>query len=111
MNGLYATHSCDNRLCINPDHIRPGTQKDNMREAIERGRFYRGPKLGVQGERQHLSKLKAHQIPEIYHMQAPQRKIAKMYGVSQGTIKEIKKRRTWWHVDVGICDNLTGPAK
>jgi len=35
-------HACDNKLCINPDHIRPGTQKENVQEAVERGRFKHG---------------------------------------------------------------------
>lgn len=35
--GMYATHSCDNPPCCNPDHIRPGTPFQNFMEAIERG--------------------------------------------------------------------------
>lgn len=31
-------HRCDNSLCVNPDHIRPGTQKSNIRESVARGR-------------------------------------------------------------------------
>lgn len=31
-------HQCDNPLCCNPDHLRPGTQKQNRWEASERGR-------------------------------------------------------------------------
>lgn len=35
--GLWALHSCDNRRCVNPGHIRPGTSSENVREAWERG--------------------------------------------------------------------------
>lgn len=31
-------HSCDNPPCGAPEHLRPGTQADNMRDALERGR-------------------------------------------------------------------------
>lgn len=36
-DGLFVLHSCDNKRCINPDHLRVGTQADNMRDVSERG--------------------------------------------------------------------------
>lgn len=39
-------HSCDVKACVNPDHLLDGTQADNVRDAIERGRFiYRDPTI------------------------------------------------------------------
>lgn len=36
--GLKILHKCDNPPCCNPDHLAPGSQKQNMQECIERGR-------------------------------------------------------------------------
>ena len=35
---LLACHSCDNKWCVNPGHIFPGTQKDNMQDWTRKGR-------------------------------------------------------------------------
>ena len=36
--GMFILHSCDVPACINPDHLRIGTQRDNMRDKVGRGR-------------------------------------------------------------------------
>lgn len=36
--GMQVNHHCDVRACVNPDHLYIGTQKDNMRDACDRGR-------------------------------------------------------------------------
>lgn len=40
--GASALHSCDNPPCYNPDHLREGTQAENVRDAIDRERNHRG---------------------------------------------------------------------
>ena len=37
--GLVALHSCDVPPCVNPVHIRPGTQSENIRDSVAKGRW------------------------------------------------------------------------
>lgn len=38
--GRYALHSCDVKLCVNPKHLRWGTQADNIQDAVKRGQHF-----------------------------------------------------------------------
>lgn len=40
--GMVVRHTCDNPGCVNPEHLRIGTQADNLRDASERGRVRNG---------------------------------------------------------------------
>lgn len=38
-DGLLVLHSCDNRVCVNPEHLFLGSYRDNARDSMAKGRF------------------------------------------------------------------------
>lgn len=82
--GLNILHSCDNPACVNPAHLRSGSQKENLQDAVERRRM-------PYGEQKSQHKLKTEQVLKIRVDPRPNVQIAKEYGVSATLIGNIKK--------------------
>ena len=98
--GHVIRHKCDVRECINPEHLETGTHKDNVHDAIERSR-----RLPIKGEKNKNSKLKETDVIEIKkalrNKTHSNYKLAEIYGVSDMTIRKIKKGTMWAHVMEG----------
>jgi predicted XRE-type DNA-binding protein len=89
--GLQVCHKCDNKRCINPDHLYVGTHNDNMRDVansdVQKGEN-NGQAILTQSQ---VLEIKTH----IRERKIVYRKIAEMYGVSRQAIKDIASKRTW----------------
>lgn len=98
--GDFALHSCDNRLCVNPSHLRWGTQEDNVGDAVSRGR-HKMP--GLKGSAKNQSSLIESDVVTIRNVAdrktRTQTQLAEEYGVGIATISRIVNRKMWKHVE------------
>lgn len=97
--GLHVLHKCDNPECSNPEHLFLGTSKDNIRDAITKGRRYTGVK--PRGERHWKSKLDASQVIEIrrkYELGMSLASLGLDYSVYPTAIHKIVTRKLWRHL-------------
>jgi hypothetical protein len=124
-DGTVVLHRCDTRACVNTDHLLCGTQLDNMRDMVAKGRQAVGhrnghythpertargerhsskthPELILKGEDNPASKLTAEQVRDIRRRYKPgvisQQQLADEFGVCQGLIGFIIRRKSWRHI-------------
>lgn len=96
---LLVCHKCDNRPCVNPDHLFLGTWKDNETDCENKGRTR---KVGPKGIRSRHAKLTDAIVLEIRNRYAQggisYEAIGRSYGVTQSCIHGAISGRTWKHV-------------
>lgn len=86
---MVICHLCDNPKCVRPDHLKLGTQHDNVHDCIKKGR------------RRYVStprKLTIEQVREIRTLGATGisfRKLAICYSVAPSTISDIITGKLW----------------
>lgn len=109
--GLFVCHRCDNRACINPEHMFLGTQADNMHDAYAKGRTSTAPMVR-RGESHHGAKLTEADVLEMRRIydatpkngkwprgrHGLQRILAKRYGIGFGEVNYIVNRKSWTHL-------------
>ncbi|MBC2655511.1 HNH endonuclease [Pseudomonas sp. MSSRFD41] len=98
LDGLVIRHRCDNTRCIRPDHLIPGTDADNKRDAIERNRAARGEHHGN-------AKLTDAAVRLCRAMYIPRSRtlgthaLARKFGVSQYVISQAIRGLSWSHLN------------
>ena len=91
-DGFILCHSCNNRKCVNPWHLRQDTYKSNSIDMVI-------------ANRQRCQKLSVSQVIEIkkeleHYYRGQYKNLSDIYGVTPTAIQDIKAGRTWSHVKI-----------
>lgn len=86
----YILHNCHNPSCVNPNHLRMGTQKDNIQDQIH---------LGTNtGKNRLTAKLNPELVAYIRNSSTYYKDLAKEIGVSPYCVWDVLHYRSWTHV-------------
>jgi len=83
--GAYICHKCDTPACVNPDHLFAGSQADNMRDCVSKGRLTR-----PRGERHPRTKVSDATAMAILLDSGTGRQAAARFDVSYHTVAAIR---------------------
>jgi hypothetical protein len=107
VSDLVVCHHCDNPRCVNPAHLFAGTQSDNLRDAIKKGRMHppKSPQTQptMRGENHPEAKLSNADVRQIRKLlkagKLTQQEIGNQFGVSASNISLIKLGKKWQYLD------------
>lgn len=96
-----ALHKCDNKLCVNPNHLYVGNKSLNGLDAYARGK--NGNQIRQTRENHHNSILTESQVAEIRALPPDRMKrganvisnMAQRFGVSSAAIYDVRLGRSW----------------
>lgn len=94
---MHVCHHCDNPPCVRPDHLFIGTAADNARDMFAKGRQgSRHP--GTERANARLTEDDVRAIRSVPYFYGRGRHLARLYGVSDHTIREVLANQGWKHV-------------
>ena len=102
---MVLRHKCDNPSCCNIEHLEIGTQKDNVRDLINRqpNKYSLSKQkisCKIRGTKSPNNKLTEQQVKEIYLSNLGYKKLSKIYNISKSSVMLIKKKKMWkWFTD------------
>lgn len=90
-SGMCVCHTCDNRACVRPSHLFLGYPKDNSLDMVYKKR----QAVGCQTNH---AKLNERKVLSIRRSAESKSALARRYGVSIDTIRQVLSFRTWKHI-------------
>lgn len=90
--GKMILHKCDNRKCVNPEHLYVGNNSENMIDRSKRGYVHQ----------MRLNEQKVREMRQLRQKGWPWRALAKRYGVHTNAVRDATLGRSWAYIDEPI---------
>lgn len=97
-DGMVVMHECDNPLCVNPGHLRVGTQLENIKDRDTKGRQVPNHPKGESNGMRKLSETEVLSIRRLRSVGWTMTNIAARFGVSRTAISVILSGKYWKHI-------------
>lgn len=91
--GLFVCHKCDERSCVNPDHLFLGTHRDNVNDMVSKKRHAFAN--GVPWVKLSAAHVRIIREAWIKFGRGSQPKIAAYFKIAQSNVSAIVNRMTW----------------
>jgi hypothetical protein len=95
---MFVLHTCDNKRCVRPSHLRLGTHAENMVDMSSRGRAARPDYVGSKHPRAKTNETDVLAIRAAYANGVTKTALASQYGLSFRAIVSIVHREKWTHI-------------
>lgn len=96
---MCVCHHCDNRKCVNVEHLFLGTYQDNADDMVRKGRWT--PRIPNRGEKVNTAKLNESAVREMRAARANGASygdLSKAFGIGVSTVQKICTGKYWKHV-------------
>ena len=109
-SGVLMLHKCDNRKCVNPDHLFLGDYEMNNRDTSRKGNYPTGndhfrrkyPERAYKGSKHPMAKANESQVLAIRDMYDnggyASTVCAQLFGLPRGVVNGIVHRKSWTHI-------------
>jgi hypothetical protein len=102
----FALHGdCTNPACVNPRHLRWGTQKENMADCKRLGRLFRMAGARHSRAMPNTPETRARKL-QIFAWPGRLAEVSGELGLSVGMVRDIRAGRRWAHIPLEVPDEL-----